>query len=88
MYGRWMLVGIALAATVACSDSGAEEWVQKCVLNGRDRAPCECLAKELKPEWRDMALLNRDARVDANIGAEAFAARSNAFSKCVPGESS
>jgi hypothetical protein len=83
-----MLAGVALAAAAACSDSGAEEWIQKCVLNGRERAPCECIAKELKPEWRDMALLNRDAQVDAHIGAEAFAARSNALSKCVPAEAS
>ncbi len=84
MHGRWTLAGVVLLALAACS-GGESEWVQTCVLNGKTRAQCVCLDKELKPEWRDMALMSDAARtqVQPNMAPDTFAGLSTATSKCM-----
>jgi hypothetical protein len=79
---RWFVVA-AVVALPGCS--GESEWVQKCVLSGKARAACLCLDKELKPEWRDYALMG-DAdrsRVLSTMSPEAFTGVSNAEAKCL-----
>jgi hypothetical protein len=80
---RWVVV-TAILALSACS--GESDWVQKCVLSGKTHAPCLCLDKELKPEWRDFTLLRDAERMNAqaNMSQEAFVAVSNAEAKCLP----
>jgi len=84
MQGRWMLAGVALLAVTACS-GGESEWVQKCVQGGKSHAACACFDKELKPEWRDFALMSdaTPADVRANMPPDAFVALSAATSKCM-----
>jgi hypothetical protein len=79
---RWLVIA-SVAMVSGCS--GESEWVQKCVLNGKARAVCACLDKELKPEWRDYALLGDDDRfgVLATMSPDAFKGVSDAEAKCL-----